>query len=124
MRVAVVTLNGESRRVAIALLLRRATYLLHDARLPLRKGNVPPRLITDKLNLDLPSLSATLIIVVVVILGAGSLALDAAGLVGGSIAVSDGVLLGDVGGRRLVVLVGDVAHGCCGFLSGCRRIRW
>lgn len=80
---------------------------------------MPPRLIADKLDLNLPPLAAALLVIVIVILGAGSLSLDATGFIGGGgIAVSDRVRLGDVGGRRLVVLIGDVAHGCF-FVAGC-----
>lgn len=81
---------------------------------------MPPRLIADELDLDLPALAAALLVIVVVVLGAGPLSLDATGFVGrGGIAVSDRVRLGDVGGRRLVVLIGDVAHGCF-FIAGCQ----
>lgn len=86
------------------------TYLLHDAGLALGEGDVATRLVRDELDLDLPPLAARLVIVVVVVVGGrGTLALDAAVLARGA-AVPDGVVVeGRRGGR--VVLVGDVGHG-------------
>lgn len=56
----------------------RTQYLLHDTGLALREGDVATRLILDELDLDLAALTAGLVIVVVVVLGAHATALGAA----------------------------------------------
>lgn len=60
--------------------VRNGTYLLHNTSLPLGKGDVTTRLILDELNLDLAALTARLVIVVVVVLGANAAALGTAGV--------------------------------------------
>lgn len=89
---------------------RKLIGFLHDTGLSLREGNVATRLIADELNLNLTSLASSLLILILVVVGAAALTLDAARLVRGGIAVSYRVRFGDVGRRGLVVLVGDVAH--------------
>jgi hypothetical protein len=70
---------------------------------------VSTRLISDELDLNLSTLAAGLIIVIIVVVcGGWSLALDAT-VIADRIAVSDGMLI-EGGGRTLVVLVGDVGH--------------
>ena len=92
------------------------TYLLHNARLPLREGDVATRLVGDELNFDLATLaSALLVVVVVVVCYTRAGALDTTRL---GAAVADGMAIVKVVGRRLVVLVGDVGHG---FLRAIRR---
>ena len=68
------------------------------------------RLVGDELDLDLPALATRLIIIIVVVVGGrGTLALDTT-VLAGRIAIPDGVVVeGRRGGR--VVLVGDVGHG-------------
>jgi hypothetical protein len=68
---------------------------------------VAPGLVADELYLDLATLPTALLVVVVVV--ALSLALDATTL-GGRIAIADRVRLLEVGGRGLIVLIGDVGH--------------
>lgn len=87
---------------------RQFVCLLHDSRFPLGEGDVATRLVADKLDLNLPPLTAALLVVVVVIVGSGARSLDAATLAGGAIANRMRVV--ELGGRRLVVLVGDVGH--------------
>lgn len=96
------------------------TDLLHDASFPLRKGDMPTRLVTDELYLNLAALASTLIVVVVIVVirSALALSLDAATLGGSAIAVR----IVEVAGRRLVVLISDVGH-CLGF-SGFRVLRY
>lgn len=50
-------------------------YLLHDARLALGESDVTARFVLDELDLDLPSLTAGFIIVIIVIVGGIALAL-------------------------------------------------
>jgi len=57
-----------------------ATYLLHDTSLPLRESDVATRLILNKLDLNLAALTARLVIIVVVVLGAHAAALGATGV--------------------------------------------
>jgi hypothetical protein len=79
---------------------------------------VATRLVTDELDLDLSTLAAGLLVIVIVILGSCSArALSATSQLrdvgrGGS-AIADGVGVVEVGGGGLVVLVGDVCHGVC-----------
>lgn len=58
----------------------RQTYLLHNTSLTLGKGNVTTRLVLDELDLDLATLTARLVIVIVVVLGAHAAALGTAGV--------------------------------------------
>ena len=46
---------------------RAPTYLLHDTSLALGEGDVPTRLVLDELDLNLSSLAAGLVIIVVVV---------------------------------------------------------
>lgn len=86
------------------------TYLLHDTGLALGEGDVATRFITNKLDLDLATLTAALLIVIIIVVGDTSArALDATGLVGGSVAIADMGIVQLVG-RGLVVLIGDVGH--------------
>lgn len=89
----------------------RRTYLLHDAGLALGEGDVPPRLVLDELDLDLPALAAGLVVVIVVVVLGGTRALCAA--VG--IALDESAVVGEVvvdAGRRVLVVVGDLrGHG-------------
>ncbi len=89
-----------------------ATNLLHDAGLALGKGNMATRLVRDELDLNLAALAATLFVIIIVVVGGRrTLALDAARL-GGGAAVAYRVGVVNVLRRGLVVLVGDVGHGC------------
>jgi hypothetical protein len=89
---------------------RGETNLLHDTGLALGEGDVATRLIRDELDLDLSPLTTGLVIVVVVVVGGrGTLALEATTLAGRG-AIPDGVVV-EGGGGSLVVVVGDVGHG-------------
>ena len=83
------------------------TYLLHDTGLALGKGDVTTRLVLDELDLNLSSLAAGLVVVVVIVVGSSAGALDAAVLhAEGAIAVVVDR------GRRVLVVLGDFAgHG-------------
>lgn len=88
----------------------KQTYLLHDTGLALGECNVAARLVADELDLNLATLAADLILIIVIVIGSGrTLALDATSL-GGGRAIANRVRLVEVGGRGLVVLVGDVCH--------------
>jgi hypothetical protein len=67
------------------------TYLLHDAGLSLGEGNVTTRLVLDELDLDLSSLAARLVVVVVIVVGGrsvgGALSLDASLFRGNAVVV-------------------------------------
>ncbi len=90
----------------------QSTDLLHDAGLALGKGNVSARLVADELDLNLAALASALLVIVVVVVGRRStLALDAARL-GWRAAIANRVGVVEVGGRALVVLIGDVGHDC------------
>lgn len=85
-----------------------ATYLLHNASLPLGEGDMAARLVGDELNLNLATLASTLLVIVIVVVGntrAG--ALDTARL---GAAIADSMAVVEIVGRRLVVLVGNVGH--------------
>jgi hypothetical protein len=71
-----------------------ATHLLHDTGLPLGKSNVPTRLILNKLDLDLATLTTGLVIIIIFIVGAHTVALGAAaiGAVAGKVIVTRGKL--------------------------------
>jgi hypothetical protein len=89
------------------------TYLLHDAGLALGEGDVATRLVGDELDLDFSSLAATLVIVVVVVVGdALSRALGATALSSGRGAIADGVGIVELDRRLLIVLISDVGHYC------------
>lgn len=57
-----------------------STYLLHDTSLPLGEGDVATRLILDELDFDLAALTARLVVIIVVVLGAHAVAFGAAGV--------------------------------------------
>ena len=57
-----------------------STYLLHDTSLPLGEGDVATRLILDKLDLDLAALTAGLVVIIIIVLGAHAVALGATGV--------------------------------------------
>lgn len=85
------------------------TYLLHDARLSLRKGDVATRLILNELDLDLAPLATRLVLVVLILIAGGALSwpLGAAG-VDGTVATRHELVLD---GRRVFVGDGgDVGH--------------
>jgi hypothetical protein len=83
------------------------TDLLHDSRFALREGDMSARLILDELDLDLASFTTRLVVVVVVVVDrAGSLALGAAVLSLDAIAITNGVV---VARRRISVVFGDFA---------------
>lgn len=87
------------------------TNLLHDTSLSLGKGDVATRLVADELDLNLATLAiALLIIIVVVVGGRGTLALHTTRF-GRGAAIANGLGIVKLGGRGLVVLVGDVCHG-------------
>ena len=88
--------TNESRRGTRTVLGR--TYLLHDTGLPLGKGNVATRLVLNELDLDLAALTAGLVIIVVVVLGAHAAALGAAG-----VSAVTGLLEVIVGRRKLLL---------------------
>jgi len=72
---------------------------------------VSARLVADELYFNLATLTASLVVIVVVVVGrAGAGPFDAARFCSGAIA--GGVRLFEFGWRRLVVLVGDVGHVC------------
>ena len=85
------------------------TDLLHDASFPLGEGNVATRLVADELDLNLATLAAALLVLVILVVGGrGSLALDTARLGGSSVAIA--VRLVELGRRGLLVLIRDVGH--------------
>lgn len=57
-----------------------STYLLHDTSLPLGEGDVATRLILNKLDLNLAALTAGLVVIIIVVLGAHAVALGATGI--------------------------------------------
>lgn len=57
-----------------------STYLLHDTGLSLGEGDVATRLILDELDFDLAALTARLVVIIIVVLGAHAVALGAAGV--------------------------------------------
>ena len=66
------------------------------------------RLVTDELDLNLAALASALLIIIVVVVCGGALALQAAVLAGGSIAIA--MRLVELSRRRLLVLLCDVGH--------------
>lgn len=77
------------------------------------------RLITNKLDLNLATLTATLLVIIVIIVGDTSTRpLDATALVRSGIAIAN-VRIVQLVGRGLVVLVCDVGHFLCGI---CREL--
>ena len=96
------------------------TNLLHDAGLALGEGNVSTRLVLDELDLDLASLATWLVIVIIVVVcGAGTRALDASALEG-AIAILE--IIGS-GGRVGLVIGSDLSH-CCGLCCSCCWELW
>lgn len=66
--------------------------LLHDTSLALRESNVSTRLVCDELDLDLSALASGLVIVIIIVVGGrGSLALDTATF--DRVAIADGMLI-------------------------------
>jgi hypothetical protein len=100
---------GAKGRGVVEFVSDAPTNLLHDAGFPLGEGDVPTRLVADKLDLNLATLAAALVIVVIIIVvgSALALALDTATLGSGG-AVAVGIV--EIAGRRLVVLVCNVGH--------------
>lgn len=75
---------------------RLETYLLHDAGLPLRKGNVPARLVLDELDLNLSPLAAGLVVILVIVVGGRTRPFRASiGIAGdkGAIAVANALVI-------------------------------
>ena len=92
-------------------------YLLHDASLSLREGDVATRLVLDELDINLSSFATGLVIVIVIIVaggGADPRALDAA-ILGGLAAIAGVEGIVDSRGRLRVVGFGDFAHDVDGF---------
>lgn len=88
-----------------------ATNLLHDSSLALGECDVATRLVADELDLDLATLAAALVVVIIVIFGcAGTGTLDAAILSDAGVAIADRMRLVELGRRGLVVLISDVGH--------------
>lgn len=84
------------------------TYLLHDAGLALREGDVPARLVLDELDLNLPALAARLVIIIIVVVCCRARALGAAV----RIANAQGAAVVVQRGRCVLVVLGDlVGHG-------------
>lgn len=77
------------------------------------------RLVLDELDLNLPSLAAGLVVVVIVVVLGGARALGAAVCIG----LDEGAVVGEVvvdGGRRVLVVVGDFrGHGGVADQIGC-----
>lgn len=73
---------------------RDATHLLHNTGLPLGESNMPTRLILNKLDLDLATLTAGLVIIIIFVVGAHAVALGATGIgaVAGKVIVTGGKL--------------------------------
>lgn len=65
------------------------------------------RLVSNELNLDLASLSATLLVIVIVAASRGACAFDATGGIARSAITG---MIVELGGGGLVVLIGDVGH--------------
>jgi hypothetical protein len=86
----------------------RETHLFHDTCLSLGKGDVATRFILDEFNLNLPSLTSRLIVIIVIIVGSSA----EARTFGASIL--DGTIAGDkviLSGRRVFVSDGsDIRH--------------
>ena len=68
--------------------MRGKAHLLHDAGFALGEGDVTTRLILNELNINLPSLAARLVIIIVVVVRsrADTRALHAAGI--GTVAIT------------------------------------
>lgn len=97
----------------------KQTYLLHDTSLALGKGNVTTRLVLDELDLNLSSLAAGLVVVVIVVVGSGARALDAA-VLHAELAIA---VVVDRRRRVLVVLSDLAGHGGCGGQEGRGLVR-
>lgn len=85
---------------------RDRTDLLHNTGLALGKGDMATRLILDELDLDLATLTARLVIIIVVVLGTNATALGTAG-----ISAVAGLLQVIVTRGKLVVDGSHVGHG-------------
>ena len=84
------------------------TYLLHDASFALGEGDVPTRLVLNEFDINLPTFTAGLIVIIVVIIGGST---DARTLDSTVVGVAIGVAW-VVGGRGVgCVGVRDVGHG-------------
>ena len=105
--------------------MRAETNLLHDAGLALGESDVAARLVADELDLDLAALAAALLVVVIVVVGRGSAgALNAAGLANIAVAIADGMRVVELGGRGLVVLIGDVGHFSVRVSRKTKKAKW
>lgn len=56
----------------VQFLMRSKAHLLHDAGFTLGEGDVTTRLILNELDIDLPPLTARLVIIVVVVIRSGA----------------------------------------------------
>ena len=83
-------------------------HLLHDPSLTFRKGDVPSRFVLDEFDVNLPPLTARLVIVIIIIVCSSTHArpLNAASI--GAVAI-----VGRVEPRRMGVWIGDVGHEDC-----------
>lgn len=88
-----------------------SAYLLHDSSFALGEGDVATRLVLDKFDLNLPSLAAGLVIIIVIVrveVLTGTSTLDAAVRIAsseGAIAIAGACVV--VAGRGIWVVVGD-----------------
>ena len=71
---------------------------------------MPPRLVGDELDLDLPALTTGLVVVVVVVVGSRAGALHAAAGIERTVAIASSIVVR--GGRVVLVVFGDfTGHG-------------
>jgi hypothetical protein len=87
------------------------SYLFHDAGFALGESNVSTRLVLDELDLNLSTLAAGLVIIVVVVVGCRARALGAAVRVAN---VEGAIAIVVQRRRRVLVVVGDFRGHDCG----------
>jgi hypothetical protein len=88
-------------------------HLLHDTSFSLGERDVATRLVGNELDLNLATLTATLLIIVVIVISdAVAWSLDAAAL-GTVVAIADGVRVVQVASGGLVVLISNIGHCLC-----------
>lgn len=102
-------------------------YLLHDARFAFGECNVPTRFVLDEFDVNLPSLSTGLVVVIFVVVGSGT---DARSF---DAAVLSTLYAVTVTGRNRIVMdgrrlggIGKVGHVCVQSYDGVvmERINW